>query len=136
MIIHIDDKKSIKSLQKEFSDAYPYLKIEFFNKPHRQGAGSEKRFMKDANSTIGKSRLQHNNGKLVIDGDMTVSAIEKMFAENYGLYVQVFRRSGKLWLETTVTDSWTIKYQNEQGKELSDSGIGNRDEDIDYHEQE
>ena len=52
---------------------------------------------------------------------MSVTELETMFRENFGLYVQVFRRSGKLWLETTATDSWTLTVQNDQGKELSDS---------------
>ena len=42
------------------------------------------------------------------------------FGEVYGLGVQVFRKSGNVWLETTVTDSWTLKEQNDQGESLSE----------------
>lgn len=136
MTITIEDTKTIKAIQEEFSGAYPYLKIEFFSKPHRQGGGSEKKFMKDSNANIGKSRLTHNKGVISFSGEMTVAELEKTFAVNYGLYIQVFRRSGKLWLETTATDSWTLHYQNEQGKELSNSSLGSSREEIDYHEQE
>jgi hypothetical protein len=34
----------------------------------------------------------------------------------------VFRKSGKTWLETSVTDDWTLKRQNEEGMELSRMG--------------
>jgi hypothetical protein len=33
--------------------------------------------------------------------------------------VQVFRQSGRVWLETTRTDDWTLAEQNKQGEELS-----------------
>ena len=32
--------------------------------------------------------------------------------EKLKLSAQVFRKSGKIWLETTFTDSWTLKKQN------------------------
>jgi hypothetical protein len=35
------------------------------------------------------------------------------------MVVQVSRKSGTLWLETTMTDSWTLGQQNEHGRELS-----------------
>jgi hypothetical protein len=35
------------------------------------------------------------------------------------LSVQVFRKSGKSWLETTFTDGWTLKKQNQEGIDLS-----------------
>jgi hypothetical protein len=50
---------------------------------------------------------------------MTVAELEQQFSDVYGLSVQIFRHSGKAWLETTVTDKWTLEKQNEQGKALS-----------------
>jgi hypothetical protein len=50
---------------------------------------------------------------------MTVSNLEQKFRDVYGLSVQVFRRSGKAWLETTFTDGWTLEEQNSQGEDLS-----------------
>jgi hypothetical protein len=37
----------------------------------------------------------------------------------YGLSVQVFRKSGNVWLETSATDNWTLRQQNNEGAELS-----------------
>jgi hypothetical protein len=31
----------------------------------------------------------------------------------------VFRKSGNLWLETTMTDDWTLQQQNDHGYEIS-----------------
>jgi hypothetical protein len=52
-----------------------------------------------------------------------------------GLYVQVFRKSGKVWLETTATDNWSLYKQNEEGQELSVHGSSLSEELPDYHEQ-
>jgi hypothetical protein len=119
MNIHISDDVTIKGIQKEFSSLFPFLKLEFFSRPHQTGKGSEKKYMKTEDALLRDFRLVHSEGDLIIEGDMTVSNLEDLFKNHYGLYVQVFRRSGKLWLETTATDSWTLSVQNEQGAELS-----------------
>jgi hypothetical protein len=49
----------------------------------------------------------------------SVQDLEQLIWDAFGLSVQVFRKSGNLWLETTVTDQWSLAYQNEQGRELS-----------------
>lgn len=134
MNIHIDDNKSIAAVQKEFADAFPYLRLEFFAKPHMFGAGSARRDMLDHKTKLKECRLKAE-GNMIIRPEMTVSDLEKHFKEKYRLFVQVFRRSGKLWLETTATDKWTLKYQNEQGQELSNTTFNDREE-VDYHEQE
>lgn len=53
----------------------------------------------------------------MITPDMTVTDLEQSFNTIYGLGVQVFRKSGKIWLETTVTDGWTLEEQNRQGED-------------------
>ena len=50
---------------------------------------------------------------------MSVKDLEQNFRDVYGLSVQILRKSGKVWLGTTVTDNWTLKEQNEQGQILS-----------------
>lgn len=51
----------------------------------------------------------------------SVHAFEQMFAAQFGLNVQVFRRSGELYLETTATDDWTLGQQNAEGKSSCES---------------
>ncbi len=76
--------------------------------------------MKQPGKTLGQCRVVHNKGMLTITPNMTVAELEQNFNDVYGLSVQVFRKSGNVWLETTATDDWTLKSQNEQGQELSD----------------
>lgn len=75
--------------------------------------------VKHNSKTLGECRTIHAKGHLVINAAMTVNDLEQRFSDIYGLAVQVFRKSGRVWLETTVTDGWTLAEQNEQGEELS-----------------
>lgn len=119
MKITINDHRKIFAIQEEFNGMFPYLKIEFFAKPHKIGAGSPKKQITHGNKTLGECRILHKKGFLTITPNMTVSELEQNFNDIYGLSVQVFRKSGNAWLETTVTDAWTLKEQNKQGEELT-----------------
>jgi len=46
--------------------------------------------------------------------------LEKSFYDRFDMLVQVSRKSGSIWLETTMTDNWTLKQQNDHGRELSE----------------
>ncbi len=119
MQVIITDNRKIFAIQEEFSALFPYLKLEFFSKPHDVGAGSAKKLIKHNSKTLGECRTIHNKGKITITPNMTVSDLEQNFGDIYGLGVQVFRKSGRAWLETTVTDGWTLDEQNRQGEALS-----------------
>ncbi len=119
MKVTINDSRKISAIQEEFNAAFPYLKLEFFEKPHKPGGASPKRTVRHNSKTLGECRTLHNKGRIVITPDMTVTDLEQSFNTIYGLGVQVFRKSGKIWLETTVTDGWTLEEQNRQGEELS-----------------
>ena len=47
---------------------------------------------------------------------MPVWQLERLFEEDCGLHVQVFRRSGKIWLETSRTDDLTLEQQEAKAK--------------------
>ena len=119
MKITINDKRKIFAIQEEFNNAFPFLRIEFFSKPHKPGGGSSKKLIKHSSVTLGECRTIHNTGSISITEEMTVTELEQRFSDVYGLGVQVFRKSGNVWLETTVTDGWTLKEQNDQGESLS-----------------
>ncbi len=123
MKLHVDDTRSITEIQKEFNAGFPYLKIEFFKKPHVAGETSALADMLPTDSNLAKWRTVHNSGDLIITPDTKVSELESEFQEKFGISAQVFRQSGDVWLETSVTDSWTLKEQNEQG-EFMHSNIG------------
>ena len=117
MKLIIDNSKRISDVQKQFNSIFPYLKIQLFKKPHLNSQGSPKNEM--INESILLSQLNHTDGNIEIDGEMTVQELESLFSNLFNLNVQVFRKSGKSWLETTITDNWTLNKQNEEGEELS-----------------
>ncbi len=119
MKIIINDQRKIESVQKDFSNVFHYLKLEFFSKMHNPREATSKKFINLNHKTLGECRTRHDQAEIVITPEMTVSDLEQRFGNIYGLGVQVFRQSGRVWLETTVTDSWTLREQNSQGEELS-----------------
>lgn len=126
MKINITDKKKIAAIQKEFGALFPFLKIEFFSKPHKVGAPSARKIMKLPSKTLGECRTIHTSGTITITPRTTVAELEQKFMDIFGLSIQVFRKSGKAWLETTVTDGWTLDKQNKQGEALSNYLSGNQ----------
>jgi len=120
MQILINDHRKLYAIQEDFSRMFAFLKLEFFSKPHKVGAPSSKKLIKSPSTTIGECRVIHNTGTITITPHMTVAELEQSFSDVYGLSVQVFRKSGRVWLETTVTDGWTLEKQNKQGETLSD----------------
>lgn len=119
MEITIHDYRKISDVQEEFHSVFPYLKLDFSYHPRVQKITSQKRLMLDHLKTLGEFRPLCKNGSISITPHMTVADLEYLFYNNYGLVVQVLRKSGKAWLGTTVTDGWTLEKQNEQGEELS-----------------
>ncbi len=116
MKITIKDDQTIREIQENFSNLFPYLKIEFFTKPHKKFSGSRKENIIDPEKNIGSCRSVHGSGALQITAETKVSNLEKELMEHFGLFAQVFRKSGKVWIETTVTDDWTLAKQNAEAE--------------------
>lgn len=117
--LKVNDQLQISSLQSAFNSYFPFLKIEFFKTPHKIGEGSAKNLIYEENRFIRDCRLRHTNGIFEFTENITVSEFEERFLHEHGLSVQVFRKSGNVWLETSATDGWTLKQQNQEGFELS-----------------
>ena len=111
---------SLLTLKGAFSVHFPYLKWEFFYTHHEKQEGSPKKEMVTTNLRMEQLNPSIQGGILQFHSETTVHELEEMIWQQCGIDVQVFRKSGTIWLETTVTDQWTLAFQNEQGKELSE----------------
>ena len=111
----ITDEKRLADIQLEFQEKFPALKLEFYSAPHQVGTGSTNQELLPATAEIGTVRRIHKSGDLSINGHLKVKTLEQLFFEQYGLNVQVFRKSGDIWLQTTSTDEWTLTEQNNRG---------------------
>jgi len=117
MNIQIRKSKVIGEVQKDFTNAYPFLKLEFYrNTTGRPGPTIRQNLIK---SVLLNEAGNQKEGDLEITDSMTVGQLEQAFYDKFGMMVQVSRKSGSIWLETTMTDNWTLKQQNEHGRELS-----------------
>lgn len=125
MKIILEDKLTLVSVQKEFNDMFPYLKVSFFliTKSALEGNSTQKSLEKST-KTFGEFRKTKSENIPIITPDMTVSELENQMKNEYGILAQVYRNSGRMWLETTVTDSWTLREQNRQGESLNGKNLG------------
>ena len=121
MTIVIDDSRRLQSVQQEFSDAFRFLRLEFVadSRGKLPMVKSATQLVDHNGKTIGEFRAVHINGALHVVPTMTVSSLKKNLKDTFGLTAQVFRKSGNVWLETSLTDGWTIEQQNAEGEKLS-----------------
>lgn len=113
--MRISDQKTLQDISREFHQMFPGLKLEFYASAHASGEGSPVQERLPGKSFLSKVRTINKEADLEIDPEMSVSKFEQLFAEQYGLNVQVFRKSGNLWMQTTSTDHWSLAQQNRKG---------------------
>lgn len=102
----------IIDVQNRFQTLFPLLQLRFYRISHQAGDSSSHR----DEITDNKLTLQAFNpnfvaGKIPLDETTTAGQLETNFASMFGLYVQVFRKAGKHWIQTTNTDEWPLRQQ-------------------------
>ena len=116
MHIKISGDRKVIDVVNEFQVFYPYLKLNFYTLKDGRLNGRK--------AYPGETRLDeiHTHvpeGCVDVPRHLSVKQLEKLFNEKFDLHVQVQRRSGNVWLETTVTDKWTLEHKNDQGREIT-----------------
>jgi hypothetical protein len=137
MELNISSDRTIGQLQDEFATYFPHLKPVFFSKPHDAYKGSPAKFIvSDRETTLSSiAKKIHAFTHLLLEPEMPVWQLERLFELEYGLHVQIFRRSGNTWLETSVTDDLTLEQQ--EAKALSSLHVNFEFVDpMDYREQD
>ena len=119
MKLHVASDRTIGQIQDEFAAEYPNLKLVFFSKPHQAYKGSPAKFLIEDRNTLVSSLLHGKeiHAELFVEPEMPVWQLERLLELEYHLHVQVFRRSGNTWLETSVTDDLTLEQQEVKGKD-------------------
>ena len=134
--IEINPTSTLKNIQEKFSTELPYLKLEFFHKPHLAHEGSPKSdLIADTSTKVGSLSSLAMDLILVIHRNMKVGELEKLFEDKLHLHVQVFSKSGKSWLESLHSDDLSLQQLNDRAKERN-TEIVEEIEPTDYHEQE
>ena len=118
MAFIINDSIRILDIQESFTKMFPFLKLEFYRKGIHAGNGTidikQPHISKD--KTLSEVSTISKNNQLTVSAEMTVSELENFIKEKFGITLQVFRKSGNVWLKTSLTDSWTLEEQNHQGE--------------------
>jgi hypothetical protein len=137
MRLHLMRANSIADLQAGFNASFPNLKLEFYRVPHKEETLSreESRYA-DNTVTLGEiAKLPEAGMHIDFDPADSVWSLEKKFADQALLYVQVFRKgAGDVWLATSATDDWSLEKQNRKGAE-SAADIQEIEGETDYREQ-
>jgi hypothetical protein len=109
---------SVGDTQDAFHTAFPFLKIAFFSRTHKEHGGSNAKFMvTDRGKILGELPGFKAEGLLAIESHMRTWEVERKVEEETGLHIQIFRKSGAIWLETSVSDELTLEQQNEKARE-------------------
>lgn len=109
MFIEVKTGMKIKDLKKQFNAYYPNLKIELF------ALGSEHNKSNVLDNEIEINSLKGINEAIVeFSGNSTVGNFEQLFKTQVGLAIQVFRKSGNVYLETSNTDDWTLDQEHKE----------------------
>ncbi|MFM7193268.1 MAG: hypothetical protein ACKOYP_00595 [Bacteroidota bacterium] len=106
------DGQTIGAVQKQFSDQYPFLKIDFFKELELNGI----RVIKKLEPHYMLYRLSASN--IDIAGSRSVADTKKEFKSVTGLLTRVYRRAGEVWIETSLTDDWSLDRQNSEGRQI------------------
>ena len=140
MKFHITRQDLIRGVQEEFNEAYPFLKIEFSKK--REPLTVEEH-AKIEQLLSGKERSfeitetpapeeESNREPLIraaaqqmlwddfgLTDEMKVTELEILLQYQFGLPVQILRKSGHLWMETRMSRGWTLRQQNDHGEDIA-----------------
>jgi hypothetical protein len=127
MEFHTNRHLLIKEVQEEFSRNYPFLKIEFSKRkslsPEVEGPAADGQLSPGENT--GEEQTFRATAKNLLWNDfslsdtMTVSELEVLLQYQFGLPVQILRKSGNLWMETRLTRQWTLRQQNDHGADIA-----------------
>jgi hypothetical protein len=118
--LNISGANAVKELQDQFSSLFPFLRINFFKRGRVvDKVPAERVILFSQDVKLNDINPGMRDGDLEFSEATRVSELENMFNEKFGLSIQVLRKSGNLWLDTSRTKSWTLKEQNDHGREIS-----------------
>lgn len=107
-------------LESLFSSIFPFLVIEIY----QSGEPLNGLYKAKKLSQIGRKK---ESIAFRIVPEMSVNQLEKLFWENFGIQMSVFRKVGSSLLETTFTSAWTLQHQNQKGVQiLNDFNLANQ----------
>ena len=120
MELHIQNETAVKDIQRAFTECYPFLKLQFSSRIDTSNEPVQ-RVKKSGHYYLVKqyTRLVEPHF-ITIHSTTTVARLLGAF-KAIGLMAQISRKWGNLWIETTLTEDWTLERQNKEAFLLNDN---------------
>ncbi|MBS3913187.1 MAG: hypothetical protein KG003_01710 [Bacteroidetes bacterium] len=134
MHLKIQPNTTLFEIKSFLHESFPYLDIAFFKTAHHTGEGNRRADLLPNSLHISEAG-NGNSGELVVEPGTLVQDLEHAFTKEFGLYAQIMRKSGNVWLQTTTSDNLSLEQINQMAKQANDSEPL-PEEPQDYHEQE
>ena len=112
----MSNQRTISDVQSDFGILYPFLRLEFSKVEEPAVDKRSRKYFPQA--TLLLSAGLKKEGYVELNDTTTVAELIRIIRNEFGLIGQVCRNAGGMWLETTMTDNWTLYKQNEYGKEI------------------
>ena len=119
MILEIDEITTIGELQRHFSASFPFLKLAVCKNVSMINDANKCIEIKDSDTLINTLRTKHREVFLEIHYWQKTGTIEKLFLHKAALHVQLLRKQGEHWIETSGTDELTLEEQNDIGRKAT-----------------
>lgn len=126
MILEINNTVTIKEVQRRFRAAFPFLKIEFSDRPHDWGEPvMDGHWYGIDFQLISLTKRAPLADFIIIQPWDKVGDVEEQFKTKFGLYPQILRREEYQWIQTAGTDELMLDELNEIGRRSIESRSGN-----------
>ena len=110
--IEINNRRKIKSIQNEFNEFFPHLKLEFYNM-HPSSIYEKIKEYLDHKKMLEKCRDANNDGFLFIDEEMKANELKTTLKNDFGLKVDIFHKIGKeQWSNDPIPNDQLLKEIN------------------------
>lgn len=119
-VLTIDERISVGDFQKEFNSIFPFLKIELY-KPSR--GQHDEVGTKPMSILISRDKIGNIAKRIDITSLTTVAQLKKMLSEKLGINSFIYRKSGSMWIETSLTEDWSLERQNHEAEQMNSNSI-------------
>jgi hypothetical protein len=109
----------IANLKTQFNKLFPYLKLEFFSSEHGSNEGSPKKDLINDSTLLSEVGVTEES-TFEVSSKSTPSQLEEQFKTKFGGNMQVFWKSGRIWLETIQYDDLALSELNRHAEERTE----------------
>ena len=109
--VSVTGNKKIATLQKEFNEQFPYLRLSIYYSYMRN---EKTKTPLSGDKTLASVRRGNGTGKISINGNKKISSLEKEFDTEFGLYAQVCytEKDGSRYYTSGSDDAKTLSAFN------------------------